>query len=912
MSSSQDYHHSECNAATSGENGATTHTITGTPETLPVVVESTETSVSAGVDENGENNYDTGLFSFGSKTLPLPVVAQSTVNDHTGIDNTNTVTTNMEIEVEHRHAKKPKTNNRMTFAPSVKDYLKQARKRDGDSELLELKYLPRPEWCRTVVALIVEDFNLFTPSETSKSEAGRITMWSVMAGTLSEAFQILIRQCTHDYQEPVLDETGTNIVSYSRYHPNPQKLDMFNSHIKQNAIYFDMKNYVWKTKQIEDTSSTNTTPTLSSDTDDHETQSTFEALLRPPRPRRQTFGKDEDSILHMAIKENATNLAIDIIRIEYNTLRDCAHRCDCIKMPFVFLTLLQTSNLKGMTPIILAAQKGNLIVVQELLRCGAWSCTAAQNGTTAILQAAHFGHCQVIECIIDDYLHAVPICDILRPSTLIELIDKPSSNGTTALMRAAQEGHLSTVELLLKHGALVNQRNNAQMTTLMLAAQRGHSQICRVLIDHGANVNCQTNQNSTALLLATKRGHVAVVKVLVAASCELHQPDNRNRTALQIVQRRIQRHIASAEAGTVAQNQPTIGQNRNLHRRDGQNNHNNENQDRGDNQIGDDEEEDNDNNSNFVSHRTDQKLLYLLDPENQNELIQFAVRAKRSYEMIRMYTLIQQNRADVKIKHDSKHLDVPTVIKLLSKVTSDTIDRDNRCSQLNDKALIRTMLLPVPLIQTIALFLPLPPLWDERITRIQLRYGQSNPNAAIVYTLDVIDEILEEGGFLAACAEAKVPAPVPYLTWDDWKRSAKPKATWNAQNIETRRNEPFNITESLPPRPRDENNPSICELRRQVGYLPLLHQYQSHTTIAEILMQNPYRMPEYFLRGLIHVADVASICRRCCLWEDLSPSPPAATPISSNPAVQFSSETAESISELARNLSYWYRNERLP
>ena len=47
-------------------------------------------------------------------------------------------------------------------------------------------------------------------------------------------------------------------------------------------------------------------------------QMTYQAIMQQQPYTFQRF-KDNDSILHMAIKENATMAALDIIRIEYNT-----------------------------------------------------------------------------------------------------------------------------------------------------------------------------------------------------------------------------------------------------------------------------------------------------------------------------------------------------------------------------------------------------------------------------------------------------------------------------------------------------------------------------------------------------------------------------------------------------------------
>ena len=50
-----------------------------------------------------------------------------------------------------------------------------------------------------------------------------------------------------------------------------------------------------------------------------------------------------------------------------------------------------------------------------------------------------------------------------------------------------------------------------------------------------------------------------------------------------------------------------------------------------------------------------------------------------------------------------------------------------------------------------------------------------------------------------------------------------------------------------PPVPNDEMNANLC---RQIGYLPLLSQYESQTDIVNVLMGEPYRMPDRLIERL--------------------------------------------------------------
>jgi hypothetical protein len=103
------------------------------------------------------------------------------------------------------------------------------------------------------------------------------------------------------------------------------------------------------------------------------------------------------------------------------------------------------------------------------------------SGTTAVLQAAHFGHLEVLRVFVFEH----------HSRSLLELAN---FNHTTRLMRASQEGHIPVVEYLVQRGALLNRKNRERMTALMLAGQRGHSQFCLYLVTHGADLDAMTSQ----------------------------------------------------------------------------------------------------------------------------------------------------------------------------------------------------------------------------------------------------------------------------------------------------------------------------------------------------------------------------------------------------------------------------------
>ena len=394
-------------------------------------------------------------------------------------------------------------------------------------------------------------------------------------------------------------------------------------------------------------------------TEDDEESTGREAAESNSRVRPTTFGRDFDFALHVAIRENATTAALELLAVG---------------------APVDMENAKGVTPLILAAQKGNLVLVKALLQRGASASSTTVNGTTAVLQAAHFGHLQIIRVLLQ-----------AGGSRLIELANY---NHTTPLMRAAQEGHTRVVRYLLSKGALVNRRNRVHMTALMLASQRGHADICKLLIEYRADLDAMTEQDSTSLLLACKRSHLEVVRVLVTAGCELWVRDQRGRTAREAAERRQLKEMA-----------------------------------------------------------------YILDPLIQIHLMRLEARRKRSWALVRMGTLLQQERARIPFDH---HVTNTSIHQLLPSLDGQNLPA--HLAQSSTQALIRAMALPGPLIQAIAQFAPIPNIWDKRITLLT-KQCLVNADAAVMSGLDLVDEILEDGGFLEACDAAQVLPPPNFASW---------------------------------------------------------------------------------------------------------------------------------------------------
>lgn len=625
-----------------------------------------------------------------------------------------------------------------------------------------------------------------------------------------------------------------------------------------------------------------------------------------PPTAPSSFGADWDPAIIFAIREHATEAALYFI--QHSTY-----------------DIVVVTNAKGVTPIIMAAQKGNVTIVKELLRRGADPSHSSLNGNTPLLQASHFGHTAVAEVLLSSCYEYLPINgrtrDLHDSSQQVRfLLDQANTNLTTPLMRASQEGHIDVVRVLLRHyleslsmtsttmssflskravAAYVNRRNAVHMTAFMLASQRGHANICKILIEYGDDdvLDARTQSDATSLMLACKRGHIDVVKVLVTGGCELYRKDSRGRTAREVVASRVGR------------------------------NNDNRNDTR-------------DTMTTSSSTTSKQKLSYmleLLDPTVQIDLMQRAALQSRNFDVVKMWCLLQRERAFVPI--DDMYSTSIHKIEDVFQGRHPSVQQYGLPYYLrtqSKQALVRTMTLPLPLVQNIIQYLPPPLIWSKRITMLTNR-SVINPTATVSGALDLIDEILEEAGFLEAChASGSIPTPpAPRFvsSWIDWKRwcqdchleqqrrqsdlaivsdtsttisagnaiSADPSS--NRLRILMDRERPNATYAQMPTFQEDREKPyMLVELRRMAQYLQVLKEFS--ITLQPILSSPPYNIPPIYIQQLIITHDLASLVRR------MGSSRVSAISNDSYGGIQFDASFAMDVVFLASRFCSWYWRER--
>jgi uncharacterized protein len=111
---------------------------------------------------------------------------------------------------------------------------------------------------------------------------------------------------------------------------------------------------------------------------------------------------------------------------------------------------LNTLNVLGESPLMLASLKGELELATQMVKNGA---DVNKTGWTPLHYAASNGHVPVIKLLLESYAY----------------IDAESPNGTTPLMMASMYGSPEAVKLLLEEGADPLLKNQQGLTALQFA-----------------------------------------------------------------------------------------------------------------------------------------------------------------------------------------------------------------------------------------------------------------------------------------------------------------------------------------------------------------------------------------------------------------------------------------------------------
>ena len=204
-------------------------------------------------------------------------------------------------------------------------------------------------------------------------------------------------------------------------------------------------------------------------------------------------------------------------------------------------------NYAGITPLTVAAEKGNMDIIKLLVEEGSASVNLNSSyGVTPLIAAAAAGQREAVDYLLlngadptakDDLgktalLHAMAADDRRLTETLLALntraINLPDNMGNTPLIYAAQNGSVDNIRVLLKYKADPDYQNPANgFSALSAAAAAGQEKAAQMLVSNGANVNLRDNEGRTALFYAAANGQTSLIRQLLRMGAYINATDAR-------------------------------------------------------------------------------------------------------------------------------------------------------------------------------------------------------------------------------------------------------------------------------------------------------------------------------------------------------------------------------------------------
>ncbi|XP_031554950.1 kinase D-interacting substrate of 220 kDa B-like isoform X3 [Actinia tenebrosa] len=203
----------------------------------------------------------------------------------------------------------------------------------------------------------------------------------------------------------------------------------------------------------------------------------------------------------------------------------------------------------GQTPLIIAAEKGNVPIVHEILKRNPDVNAQDDDGWTALIAACKEGHVDVVKELLEHGAE-IQISDLGRWTPLVwasykghgEIVtdllghgadpNEKGQHGMTALIWASGRGHTECVRKLLEAGALADSADKYGTTALVWAARKGHLEVVKALVEKGANINIAGTRGWTALIMAAKGGYTDLVEYLLHRDPNVNATDQEGYSAL--------------------------------------------------------------------------------------------------------------------------------------------------------------------------------------------------------------------------------------------------------------------------------------------------------------------------------------------------------------------------------------------
>ncbi|XP_027043650.1 ankyrin-3-like [Pocillopora damicornis] len=170
------------------------------------------------------------------------------------------------------------------------------------------------------------------------------------------------------------------------------------------------------------------------------------------------------------------------------------------------------------TPLHAASQEGKLDVVEILLQYGADPSLSDNDGYTAVHLAAKDGYDDVLEKL----LSTAKTCGVSCPA----ILNKMDNDANSCLHLAVRHGHIKSAEVCIKYGADTCAVQDDLSSPLHVACVNGYYEIAKLLLLNGANIHDEDAEGMTPILRASLTGNVEILDLLLSEGADISSEEN--------------------------------------------------------------------------------------------------------------------------------------------------------------------------------------------------------------------------------------------------------------------------------------------------------------------------------------------------------------------------------------------------
>jgi len=170
------------------------------------------------------------------------------------------------------------------------------------------------------------------------------------------------------------------------------------------------------------------------------------------------------------------------------------------------------------TPLHAASQEGKLNVVEILLEYGADPSMSDNDGYTAVHLAAKEGHDGVLEKLLSTASHVGVSCSAI--------LNKMDNDANSCLHLAVQHGHIKAAEVCIKYGADTCALQDDLCSPLHVACVNSHYAMAKLLLMNGASIHDEDADGMTPILRASLAGNVDIIELLLSKGADISPQPN--------------------------------------------------------------------------------------------------------------------------------------------------------------------------------------------------------------------------------------------------------------------------------------------------------------------------------------------------------------------------------------------------